>query len=112
VPGETYLLGGRAERRNIDVVRAICRTLDRLAPSGAGSYERLITFVTDRPGHDHRYAIDCSKIERELGWRPRTTFEAGLEQTVRWYLENKEWWQRIHSGAYRGERLGLARGGA
>lgn len=111
-PGETYLLGGRAERRNIDVVRAICRTLDRIAPSGAGPYERLITFVTDRPGHDHRYAIDCSKIERELGWRPRTTFEAGLEQTVRWYLENKEWWQRIQSGAYRGERLGLARGGA
>lgn len=109
VPGETYLLGGRAERRNIDVVRAICAILDRLTPGKAGLHERLITFVSDRPGHDHRYAIDCSKIECELGWRPKTTFDAGLEQTVRWYLENREWWQRIHSGAYRGERLGLAR---
>ena len=111
IPGETYLLGGRAERRNIDVVHAICAILDRLAPNAAGPHARLITFVTDRPGHDHRYAIDCSKIERELSWRPKTTFEAGLEQTVRWYLENKEWWQRIHSGAYRGERLGLSREG-
>lgn len=109
-PGETYLLGGRAERRNIDVVRAICRILDRLAPDAAGRpYERLISFVTDRPGHDHRYAIDCSKIERDLGWSPRTSFEQGLEQTVRWYLDNETWWQRIQSGAYRGERLGLSR---
>lgn len=110
-PGETYLLGGRAERKNIDVVRTLCHILDRLAPQDK-PYERLITFVTDRPGHDHRYAIDCTKIERDLGWRPRTTFEAGLEQTVRWYLDNKEWWQRIQSGAYRGERLGLGRAGA
>jgi len=111
-PGETYLLGGRAERRNIDVVLEICRILDRLAPDQQGRpYERLISYVTDRPGHDHRYAIDCAKIERDLGWRPRTTFEAGLEQTVRWYLDNREWWQRIHSGAYRGERLGLSRSG-
>ncbi|MBP6014589.1 MAG: dTDP-glucose 4,6-dehydratase [Alphaproteobacteria bacterium] len=110
-PGETYLLGGRAERKNIDVVRTLCRILDRLAPRDQ-PYERLITFVTDRPGHDHRYAIDCTKIERDLGWRPRATFEAGLEQTVRWYLDNKEWWQRIQSGAYRGERLGLGRAGA
>ena len=108
-PGETYLLGGRAEHRNIDVVRTLCRILDRLAPDAKGSYERLITFVTDRPGHDHRYAIDCAKIERDLGWRPQTSFEAGLEHTVRWYLENRDWWRRIHSGAYRGERLGLAR---
>ena len=112
VPGHTYLLGGRAEHRNIDVVHALCRILDRLAPDEAGPHERLITYVTDRPGHDHRYAIDCTKIERELGWRPQTSFETGLEQTVRWYLENREWWQRIHSGAYRGERLGLSRSGA
>ncbi len=109
-PGETYLLGGRAERRNIDVVRTLCRILDRLHP-GAGPHERLITYVTDRPGHDHRYAIDCTKIERELGWRPKTDFEKGLEATVRWYLENEDWWRRVHSGAYRGERLGLAREG-
>ena len=88
------------------------RILDRLAPDKAGRHERLITFVTDRPGHDHRYAIDCAKIERELGWRPETPFEKGLEQTVRWYLDNREWWQRIHSGAYRGERLGLVDGKA
>jgi dTDP-glucose 4,6-dehydratase len=112
VPGHTYLLGGRAERRNIDVVQSLCRILDRLKPDGAGRYERLITFVADRPGHDHRYAIDCTKAERELAWRARTPFEEGLEQTVRWYLENREWWQRIHSGAYRGERLGLGQGDA
>ena len=109
-PGETYLLGGRAERRNIDVVRDICRILDRLAPDAQGRpHDRLISYVADRPGHDHRYAIDCTKIERDLGWRPRETFETALEKTVRWYLDNKDWWQRIHSGAYRGERLGLAR---
>jgi dTDP-glucose 4,6-dehydratase len=107
--GETYLLGGRAERRNIDVVRAICAVLDRLAPDAQGRpHERLLKFVTDRPGHDHRYAIDCSKAESELGWRPRASFEENLEATVRWYLDNKSWWQRIHSGAYRGERLGLS----
>src|SRR5262249_27383904 len=105
--GETYLLGARAERRNIDVVRAICAALDRLHPDPQGRHERLIQFVTDRPGHDHRYAIDCTKAERELGWRPQASFEANLEATVRWYLGNKPWWQRIHSGAYRGERLGL-----
>lgn len=109
-PGETYVLGGRAERRNIDVVREICGVLDRVVPDPQGRYERLIAFVSDRPGHDHRYAIDCSKIERELGWRSRETFESGLEKTVRWYLDHKEWWQRIQSGAYRGERLGLSRG--
>jgi dTDP-glucose 4,6-dehydratase len=107
--GETYLLGGRAERRNIDVVRAICTVLDRLAPDAQGRpHERLLKFVTDRPGHDHRYAIDCSKAETELGWRPRASFEENLEATVRWYLDNEAWWQRIHSGAYRGERLGLS----
>jgi dTDP-glucose 4,6-dehydratase len=111
-PGETYVMGGRAERRNIDVVVGICRILDRIAPDGNGrTREELITYVTDRPGHDHRYAIDCSKIESELGWRPRESFEAGLEKTVRWYLNNQPWWQAIQSGSYRGERLGLARTG-
>lgn len=107
--GETYLLGGRSERRNIDVVRAICAILDRTAPDANGPHERLIQYVTDRPGHDHRYAIDCTKAEQELGWRPRASFEENLETTVRWYIENKPWWQRIHSGAYRGERLGLGK---
>ncbi len=107
-PGETYLLGAREERRNIDVVRAICRALDRLAPDADNRpHERLIQFVADRPGHDHRYAIDCSKAERELGWSPRASFDDNLETTVRWYLHNQGWWQRIHSGIYRGERLGL-----
>lgn len=107
-PGETYLLGGRAERRNIDVVQGLCAILDRLAPRAGGkSHAELITYVTDRPGHDFRYAIDCSKIERELGWRPRESFETGLEKTVRWYLDNRPWWEAIRSGAYRGERLGL-----
>lgn len=111
-PGETYVMGGRAERRNIDVVQNVCRILDRLAPrAGEKPHEQLIAFVTDRPGHDQRYAVDCTKIERELGWRPREAFEAGLEKTVRWYLDNKHWWQSIQSGAYRGERLGLARTG-
>jgi len=105
-PGQTYLLGGNAERRNIDVVQTICSVMDRLVPGGA-PHARLITYVTDRPGHDFRYAIDCSRIDRELGWRPRETFETGLEKTVRWYLENREWWQAIRSGSYRGERLGL-----
>ncbi|MEQ1755704.1 MAG: dTDP-glucose 4,6-dehydratase [Micropepsaceae bacterium] len=107
-PGETYLLGGRAERRNIDVVSGLCTILDRLAPrAGNRPHSELITCVTDRPGHDFRYAIDCSKIERELGWRPRESFETGLEKTVRWYLDNRPWWEAIRSGAYRGERLGL-----
>jgi dTDP-glucose 4,6-dehydratase len=105
--GETYLLGARAERRNVDVVRAICAVLDRLVPDPQGrAHERLIHFVADRPGHDHRYAIDCSKAEHELGWRPREDFETNLDATVRWYLDNEAWWQRIHSGAYR-RRLGL-----
>ncbi len=89
-PGETYLLGGNAERRNIDVVHEICRILARLVPGP--DYTRQITHVTDRLGHDHRYAIDCTRIARELGWRPRHSFEAGLEQTVRWYLDNRDWW--------------------
>jgi len=104
--GETYNVGGRSERRNIDVVTAICDILDEIAPRSAGSYRELITFVTDRPGHDLRYAIDCSKIERELGWRAQETFESGLRKTVQWYIDNPAWWGAIRSGKYRGERLG------
>ncbi|HMC53737.1 MAG TPA: dTDP-glucose 4,6-dehydratase [Gemmatimonadaceae bacterium] len=108
VPGETYNIGGGAERKNIDVVRDICALIDELAPDAAiGPRTKLITYVTDRPGHDFRYAIDCSKIERELGWKRAHTFHEGLRETVQWYLDNQEWCDRIASGAYRGERLGL-----
>ncbi len=107
-PGETYNVGGDSECRNIDVVRTICRLLDEMQPdSPHRPHEKLIEFVTDRPGHDARYAIDASKIRNELGWRPRHSFETGLRQTVRWFLENRGWWERVMSGAYRGERLGL-----
>ena len=108
--GESYNVGGWNERRNIDVVEAICDLVDEMAPSkDIGARRRLITFVTDRPGHDGRYAIDAGKIKRELGWEPRETFESGLRKTVRWYLDNPAWWGRIRSGVYRGERLGAAR---
>jgi dTDP-glucose 4,6-dehydratase len=89
--GETYLVGGHGERRNIDVVRAICTILDDLVPVASGSYADLITFVTDRPGHDWRYAIDSSKLRRETGWKPEVTFEEGIRRTVEWYVENREW---------------------
>ena len=105
--GESYNVGGCAERSNLEVVKAICALMDELAPDAAlGSRENLIRFVADRPGHDQRYAIDASKIERELGWRPQESFESGLRKTVAWYLGNREWWGRIRSGVYRGERLG------
>ena len=103
--GETYNVGGKNERRNIDVVQAICRKLDALRPAPQ-PYERLITFVEDRPGHDARYAIDATKLEQELGWRAQETFDSGLEKTIRWYLENQWWWQPLRD-RYRGERLGL-----
>jgi dTDP-glucose 4,6-dehydratase len=107
-PGETYNVGGDSERRNIDVVRGICRLLDEMVPASPHRpHESLIRFVTDRPGHDARYAIDASKISSELGWRPRHDFESGLRDTVRWFLDNRGWWERVTSGAYRGERLGL-----
>jgi len=108
--GETYNIGGRAERRNIDVARAVCGILDELLPDSPHCpHENLITFVADRPGHDLRYAIDSGKIERELGWRPSESFESGLRRTVAWYLDNRGWWQRILSGDYRVERLGLGK---
>lgn len=107
--GESYNIGGWNERQNIDVVRAICALLDELSPTTAhGGHARLISWVADRPGHDHRYAIDASKIERELGWKPKETFESGLRKTVAWYLTNQTWWERVRSGGYRGERLGLS----
>jgi dTDP-glucose 4,6-dehydratase len=107
IVGQSYNIGGRSERRNIDVVHAICDILDEIKPRTAGSYRQQIAFVADRPGHDLRYAIDCSKIERELGWRAAESFDTGLRKTVRWYLDNPDWWGAIRSGAYRGERLGL-----
>ena len=105
--GQSYNVGGRSERRNIEVVQAICDILDEIRPRAAGSYREQIAFVADRPGHDLRYAIDCAKIEHELGWRPRESFETGLRKTVRWYLDNPDWWGAIRSRGYRGERLGL-----
>jgi len=107
--GEVYNIGGDSERTNLQVVEAICATVDRLRPSLAHSpCKELITFVKDRPGHDMRYAIDASKIQQELGWKPKQNFESGLEETVRWYLEQTEWIERVTSGKYRRERLGLA----
>ena len=106
--GEVYNIGGNAERRNIDVVRAICGLLDEMLPgSQFRPHAGLIQFVADRPGHDARYAIDASKIHAELGWRPQESFESGLEKTMRWYLNNQVWWERILTGVYRTERLGL-----
>jgi dTDP-glucose 4,6-dehydratase len=106
--GETYNIGGHNEQRNIDVVRRLCDLLERLAPEArsADGFHKLVTFVADRPGHDGRYAIDAGKIERELGWRPSETFETGLEKTVRWYLDNRQWWRRVLDGSYRLERIG------
>jgi len=106
VPGETYNVGGDNEWRNIDVVRRICALMDELDPHDV-PHERLIAFVTDRPGHDARYAIDATKITRELGWAARETFDTGLRKTVQWYLDNQEWTARVQSGAYQGQRLGL-----
>ena len=107
--GETYNIGGHNEKRNIEVVRAICRLLEELRPEkpgGLASYEALITFVADRPGHDLRYAIDAGKIQRELGWAPEETFETGLRKTVQWYLDNQDWCRHVQDGSYQRERLG------
>jgi dTDP-glucose 4,6-dehydratase len=120
--GETYNIGGHNERKNIDVVKTICTILDELMPFGthpsfvaaqaksldsSPNYSSLITFVTDRPGHDVRYAIDASKIECDLGWIPLETFESGIRKTVEWYLNNDSWWQRVLDNSYQGERLGV-----
>ena len=109
--GETYNIGGFNEKQNIQVVRTICELLEELAPNkpqGIAHYADLITHVTDRAGHDVRYAIDASKIQRELGWTPQETFESGIRKTVQWYLDNQAWWQRVLDGSYKLERLGKA----
>jgi len=119
-PGETYNIGGNNELKNIDLVRLICRILDDLLPcqqndrmpsdSRPDRYEQLIAFVEDRPGHDLRYAIDASKIARELGWSPLETFDTGLRKTVQWYLNNERWWRPILDGSYQLDRLGKDKG--
>jgi len=106
--GETYNIGGHNEIKNIDIVNTICSTLDELKPrSNGSSYSELITYVTDRPGHDFRYAIDASKINKDLGWSPKETFETGIRKTIQWYLDNEQWWRHIQDGTYNQERLGI-----
>ncbi len=106
--GQTYNVGGNAEQTNLELVKTICNILNELKPNDKiADYKELIIFVTDRPGHDLRYAIDSSKIQNELGWKPAKTLESGLRETVNWYLDNRDWWERILSGAYRLERIGL-----
>lgn len=107
--GEKYNVGGRNERTNLDVVHRICDLVDELA--GSADRRKLVKFVTDRPGHDHRYAIDATKLENELGWRAKENFETGLRKTVQWYLDNRGWWEPIRKAKYAGERLGLAPAG-
>ena len=109
--GETYNIGGHNEKANIEVVKTICELLEELVPNkpqGVTEYQHLITYVTDRPGHDVRYAIDASKIARELGWKPAETFESGIRKTVEWYLANQKWWSRVLDGSYSFERLGTS----
>ncbi|MCU4489822.1 dTDP-glucose 4,6-dehydratase [Acinetobacter ursingii] len=111
VIGETYNIGGHNEQKNIDVVKAICTLLEELAPNkpeGVQQYQDLITYVQDRPGHDLRYAIDASKIAKELSWKPEETFETGIRKTVEWYLNNLEWCRRVQDGRYKRERLGVS----
>ena len=110
--GETYNIGGHNEKKNIEVVKTICKILDELVPLKKSSlkitnYENLITLVKDRPGHDMRYAIDAGKIQKELNWKPIETFETGIIKTVKWYLNNKTWCQKVQDGSYQRERLGL-----
>ena len=107
--GETYNIGGHNEKQNIEVVKTICKILDELKPQANDeAYDKLITFVKDRPGHDLRYAIDASKIANELGWKPKETFETGIRKTVEWYLNNMEWCRRVQDGSYQRERLGVS----
>ena len=106
--GETYNIGGNNEIKNIDVVLTICSLLDEMSPREDGSkYSKLITYVQDRPGHDFRYAIDATKINQELGWSPKESFETGIRKTIDWYLNNREWWQEIQDNTYQQERLGV-----
>jgi dTDP-glucose 4,6-dehydratase len=105
--GETYNIGGHNEKQNIEVVKTICEILDELVPTST-EYSSLITYVKDRPGHDMRYAIDASKIQRELGWKPEETFGSGIRKTVQWYLDNLEWCKRVQDGSYQRERLGAS----
>lgn len=107
VTGETYNVGGDSEKTNIDVVRTICRTLDELKPDAQGPYSRLITHVQDRPGHDRRYAIDCTKLKNQLGWKQQVDFETGIKNTVNWFLNNQEWVNSVLANKYQGERLGV-----
>jgi dTDP-glucose 4,6-dehydratase len=112
-PGQVYAVGGDAEYTNRYVIQSLCELLDRKKPRpGGGCHDELISHVNDRPGHDRRYAIDFSKLKRELGWQPKVEFMAGMEQTIDWYLENDEWTQRVLDGSYRGERLGLGNPGS
>jgi dTDP-glucose 4,6-dehydratase len=104
--GETYNVGGRNERTNLEVVETICSVLDDLRPRAEGSYKDLITFVADRPGHDMRYAIDATKLETELGWKAQENFDTGIRRTIQWYLDNEWWWGPLREGRYAGERLG------
>ena len=104
--GRSYNIGGENERTNLELVKTLCDILDRLQPRDDGSYADLITFVTDRPGHDARYAIDPSRIRNELGWRPSVTVEKGLEKTVQWYLNNETWWRQLMDRSGVGQRLG------
>ena len=106
--GETYNIGGHNEIRNINIVNTICSILDELKPRSNGqTYSELITYVTDRPGHDFRYAIDASKIKTDLGWEPKETFKTGIRKTIQWYLDHEDWWRKIQDGTYNQERLGV-----
>jgi len=107
--GDTYNVGGRNERTNLHVVETICDLLDEMSPQASGARRNLISFVTDRPGHDRRYAIDASKLERELGWKAAENFESGIAKTVRWYIDQQPWWRAILNRGYSAERLGLTR---
>ena len=108
--GSTYNIGGNNEIQNIDIVKIICRKMDELSPRINGTkYEELVTYVPDRPGHDFRYAIGASKIENDLGWLPKESFETGIEKTILWYLENKESWESIQNNTYQQERLGVVK---
>ena len=106
--GETYNIGGNNEIKNIDIVMTICKKMDQLVPrTNSEKYENLITYVTDRPGHDFRYAIDASKIRNKLNWQPKESFATGAEKTIQWYLENEPWWKAIQDNTYQQERLGV-----